>query len=275
MELIGEVLLYPGDLVGGHVIGDVQLAATEPLELGARVLGGVEYHRIDTHVGRVPVVRVALQADVALRHPFGQAVGAVGDQVAGPGPLVSVALQRLGMHGIRVRVREHSDEVGRRRLQGHLQGVRVDGFHPEPVQFLDLALGDLLAVGDGPEDECVARAHRRIHSPPQREDEVVSRDRIAVGPLGVLAEVERIDLAVVAQGPALRHARDQGTVRGFCHETLEEVALDAGSGHSGRLVHVQGLRLRAVASLECVLDRMGGGDAQQQCGEERDEERPD
>ena len=104
-------------------------------------------------------------------------------------------------------VREQADEVGRRRLEGDLEGVRVHRLHPEPVQLLDLALGDLLAVGDGPEDEGVAGTHRRVHPPPQREDEIVSRHRIAVGPLGVLPETERVHLAVVAQGPALRHPR--------------------------------------------------------------------
>ena len=233
----------------------------------------MEDHRVDAHVGGVPVVGVALQADVALGHPFGQAVGAVGDQVPGPGPFVAVPLDGFAVHGVGVHVREQTDEVGRRRLEGDLEGVRVHGLHPEPVQLLDLTLGDVLTVGDGPEDEGVAGTHRRIHPPPQREDEIVSRNRIAVGPFGVLPETERVDLAVIAQGPALRHPRHMGAVRRFRHQPLEQVALDIGRGDSRRLVHVQGFRLRAVAPLESVLGRVAGGNGKQQCREERDDQR--
>ena len=51
------------------------------------------------------------------------------------------------------------------------------------------------------EDVGVLGARLRVHQPLEREDEITGRDRIAVGPLGIRPQLERIGGAVVVDRP--------------------------------------------------------------------------
>ncbi len=93
---------------------------------------------------------------------------------------------------------ERLQEVGRRRLERDLERLVVDRLDAELGGFaggnLGRILDRILQIG-------VLGRRLGVEQARERVDEVLRRHRLAVGPLGVGPQLERIDRAVIGDGP--------------------------------------------------------------------------
>jgi hypothetical protein len=100
----------------------------------------------------------------------------------------------------------------------------------------------------------------------ERIDDIVGRNRIAVRPFGVVAQMEGVDLAVVAHVPALGDAAGGIAVIVEGGEALIEVIRDIGLGHARQLLGIECFRLRPIAAIDdgiCPCCRPGEQQARQ------------
>ncbi len=143
-------------------------------------------------------------------------------------------------------VRQELEEVGRRPVEREDQRLRIGRRH---AQLLDrhLALVHRLGVLDREEERGIARRRRRIHDPPEGEEEVVRRHRIPVRPLTALAHVEGVGGPVLRNLPRLRRARDDVPRRVLGDEPVVEIVQDARLRDRRGLVVVEGRRVGIVA----------------------------
>ncbi len=81
MQRSGHVGAQPVDLRRGDGVLDVELASTEALEAGLRILRRDVVHDVDAHMRRVVEALVLHQADVVVDDPFLGHIGAVADEV--------------------------------------------------------------------------------------------------------------------------------------------------------------------------------------------------
>jgi hypothetical protein len=151
-------------------------------------------------------------------------------------------------------VGEHLDEVAGRALELHLQRLRVDRPHAELLEALQLAGVDRLGVLDRVEDRGVLGRLLRVEHAAEAVDEVLGRDRRAVGP-GVVADLEGVGEAVVADLPALGGTRDGARVGGVGGEAHEQVADDDVLPGAGDAVRVEALGLAHGGG---AVDHFGG-----------------
>lgn len=181
--------------------------------------------------------------DVGLGQPFHQLIGTVGNQVTGLDPVLTVPLHHmLGNRECRV-VGQQFQEIRRGGFQGDFQGVVVNRTHAQLAQIPNLAGVDRLGVLDGVQDVGIGGGRLRIHDPAQGEDEVMRRNRLAIRPLAVLAEMEGVDRSVVADGPVGRRARDDPAIRRVGDQPQEQVAHHHIFPVAGYQVGIQGSRL--------------------------------
>ena len=86
-QLVAELRLQVGELLGRDVVVAVELAGLEALDSGRAVLGREVVDDVDLHIVGVIEFRVLDQLDVVVGHEFGERVGAVRDEVAGLDPV--------------------------------------------------------------------------------------------------------------------------------------------------------------------------------------------
>jgi hypothetical protein len=192
---------------------------------------------------------VAHDLEMRLHDPVLEHECAVAHEVAGPREQAAVLLVARSMQRVRHRVREQPQEIRRRVRELDRKRVVVERANAERVGR-QLARGDLVGVLDRREDERVRRQRRGIDAAAHAEHEVVGRDRVAVRPLRVLAQMERVDLAVGAHVPGLRGAGREVAVRLLVDEALEEVALDVRARELLAAMRVERLDLGAVAEVQ-------------------------
>ena len=113
------------DLVGGHVRGDVQLAAAELEHPGVVVGQHLEAQLVQVRVRLLPVVGIPLQHQVVVLHPFAQDVGSAAHGVLPEGvPLRGHLLLGRDRGRVQGRIRQ---EGGRGRLERDHQGMGIRG----------------------------------------------------------------------------------------------------------------------------------------------------
>ena len=165
-----------------------------PAEVGAARFerqcagGGVgnEAHRdlVEIGLGAVPILRIALQRDVAAAHPAFVHKGASADRgaVVRVGQDVGAFVQVLG-HDRRFGRRECRQQVGRRLREDEDGGVRIRGF-------------DGRHVGEG-----AATARMVLLERLDREGHVGRGEGFSVVPLDAFAQLEAVLQAVFADRP--------------------------------------------------------------------------
>ncbi len=156
VELVGDLLLDPGELRGRDVVGVVEIVRAISLQLRGHVLGRIEIDLLQSRVRVVPVIRIADELDVRLHDPLVEPERAIADEVSGPRELATVLFHARPMHGISRRVREQSQEVGRRVRELDLERVVVDRAHADPFGRQP-PRADLVRVLDRAQDERVDR----------------------------------------------------------------------------------------------------------------------
>jgi hypothetical protein len=159
-------------------------------------------------------------------------------------------------------VGQQLQEVGGRPLQAYLERAVVDRLGAELLR-LRLALVDLLGVQDGIKDVGVLGARSPGPEPAVGEHEVGRLDGIAVRPLGVGAEREAVELAVVAHLPLLGRAGDDLGLVVVDHQAVIEVAQNMRLVDGRRLVRVERLGVGIVAA---VVDHLGRGEGRHRDG---------
>ena len=80
-------------------------------------------------------------------------------------------------------------------------------------------------------------------------DEIAGNNRIAVGPLGIVAQGEGVGLAVVGNFPVRRHTRNDLAIGAIGNQTLVKIAQDMRLVGCGGLVLIQGFRVGRVAAV--------------------------
>ena len=84
-----------------------------------------------------------------------------------------------------------------------------------------------------------ALATASIDEATESEHEVVRGERRAVGPPVLRREVERVDEAVLAQGPPCRRCRHEAALRRVARQSFAEITKDGRCLHAPRLVKVE------------------------------------
>jgi hypothetical protein len=214
------------------------------------------------HVFGVPVLRILLDADHLARFPLGQGERAVADEVARAGPFRAALVEgaELLQRGLVDRVPagqvDHGEEIGGRGSEAHLQGAVVEGLDAHLSEVLDGSLVIGLAVLQAEEQVGVAAGEVGSEGAVPAGDEVARDDGVAVGPLGVGAQVEGDGQLV---GRDLPGGGDGGNgLHGpgvEVDEAFEQGARDVELRGAGDNLRVEFLRLGAVAHKQDPLAR--------------------
>ena len=115
-------------------------------------------------------------------------------------------------------------EIGRRRVQGDLDGALVGGGDAEGGG-VELAGVDLLRVLDRVEYLSFSGERPRLFGAPEREHEIASGHGIAVRPSGVCSQLEPVSEAVLAHRPGLRDARRDVALWVQHHKAFEQITM--------------------------------------------------
>ena len=160
-------------------------------------------------------------------------------------------------------MREHFQKIRRRRVEGDLQGSRIDRARSDLLRRRFAGIY-LLGVFDDVEHRSVFGPRRRILEASEGIDEVVGGDGVAIGPNGPFAQLEGVDRAVVGQCPASRRTRNEVGLGVRHDQPLEQVAQDIRLVDGGDLMRIERFRLRCIAA---VVDHLGAGGARQHSDE--------
>ena len=167
---------------------------------------------------------VAAQLDHRAQHPVLEDVGAVADEIAGPGKLRAVLLDRAPVHRQRRRVGQQLQEVGRDPGQSDFQVPITERVDAERIDG-EIAGNDRRDILYHRQCFRVVRRRLGIDETPQAEHEVVCRHRVPVGPARLLAEEKFVAQPVVGNRPALGHAGHQRAVGCVAQQAFEQIPL--------------------------------------------------
>ena len=259
---LGLVATVNRELAEGQFVGGVELAGAKHPLLGLGELDRVKVDLVNLHGRAVPVGGGAHGDDFLVGAPLLEHVGAVADKALRARPSRALAVegaeffQRWDMER-KPRVVVHRMEKKRRGLaQREPKCARIDGLETRLRKVGEIALVEVLRAHDVPEHVGILGGDRR------REDALVAlhkvggRDRIAVGPLGVGAEVERVGEPVGRDVPFLRDSRDNIKLRTLADEPLEEGEGETVLRHARDDLEIELLRLGAVADVQDFFRRL-------------------
>ncbi|VVT61878.1 hypothetical protein BOS5A_231146 [Bosea sp. EC-HK365B] len=265
------------DLVGRNVRRHLQLAGLEAAGGGGEVGRRIVDDRVDLDVRRVVEVLVLLQPDMRVRHELLQRVGAVRDPVLRLDKVLAEFLHGGRMDRQPGLVRQQFQEIGGGPLQRNLERALVDRLDAEVFELGAFAcLVDLLGIEDGVEDVGVFRPGLRIDHAPEREDEIIRRDRVAIRPFGVGAQLEAVALAVGRHRPALGDTGHDLAVDMVDHQAFGEIAQEMGFADRRGLVRIERFGIAVIAAMEHDLRQGGAGKAcERKKKAARQRERPD
>jgi hypothetical protein len=247
------VLAVHGELGERNLIGDMELAGAEHPLLGVGEFRGEETDLVDLHLVAVPVSGGADGDDLLVRRPLLEGIRAVADEVFGPRPGRALAvegaelLQRGDVQRVPRVVVHRVEEEGRDLPQRELDGAGIGSLEAGLRKIVELALVVVLGAHDVPEHVGVFRAERRRDHALVALDEIVGRDRVAVRPLGIGAEVEGVDETVGGDLPFFGYAGDDVELRVLADETLEKREGETMLGDARDNLEVEVLRLGGVA----------------------------
>ena len=271
-----EVRAQVGDRVevlpGHQLLDDVGRRHVDPVALPREVeverrrvrLHGQGVDRLEGDVVRVPVAGVLDEADAVVHAAELHHVGPVADDVLGAQPLLLPAVGEalLGLLDVAAVHREHRveghelQEERRGRLQPEAERVLIGRGDPDGVEpvhgaaVLDLG-GEGLGALDVPEHVGVLGRRLGVEEALEGPHEVRRGDLVAVGPEGVVAQVERVLEAVVRDLPPLCDPWERFKCLRVRHqEALKEHPDGPPLRHPGHGRGVQGLDLGAVVEHE-------------------------
>ncbi len=179
VQLAGQVLLDPGELLRRHDVGDVQLARPVLPEFGARI-GMVEIvHALDPGARVVPVMAVALGNHVRAHYPVAQHERAIRQQPARAGVLRPVLRQRRPVHREAAGLCEQPEQVRRRVAEPDHHGPVIGSVDAERLRRT-FPTHDFGGIDHRLEGLGVRRRRGRIDQPPHPGHEIRGAQRIAV-----------------------------------------------------------------------------------------------
>ena len=179
MHLVAELLPEVGELLDRQFVVGIEFSGLEALDRGRAVLGRIEDHGVELHVGGIVKLRVLDDLDVIVRHPLGEDERSVGDEIAGLGPVGAKAFDGGPMHRIGRLMRQHLEEIGRRRIECDFECLRVDRASADLLRA-HLACIDRLGILHDVEHRGVFGGGRRVLQSPEGVNEVIGCDGIAV-----------------------------------------------------------------------------------------------
>ena len=121
-----ELLPELGELLDRQFVVGIEFSGLEALDCRRTVLGRIEDHGIELHVGGVMKLGILDDLDVIVRHPLGEDERSVGDEIAGFGPVGAKPFDGSPMHWIGRLMRQHFEEIWRRRIEGDFECFGVD-----------------------------------------------------------------------------------------------------------------------------------------------------
>ena len=249
MHLPGEFLLGRLDLVLRDRIGDIHLVGPIAVEL---VAGRQHGHGRNGHAVVVVIFRVLLHLDMAVHPPALQQVGAARHIVLRLCPLVPVLLHGGPVHRIGPGHDHHVRKIGHRLGERELQRLFVQRFHTEcfrPRLALHDGVGiEHLAIGQIP---AVDPPRLRVGQAAETVDEIIGRDRIAIGPLGI-AQMEGPD-AVALAFPVRGQPRNGLALTVGGGQAIHQLADDRIGSHFTGLLRVERGGLDTVADDDAVV----------------------
>lgn len=146
-------------------------------------------------------------------------------------------------------VRQQLDEERGRAFERDFQRLGINGLYAEFFN-LGLAFVDRFGIFDRIKDIGVAGRCLRVFDTAHRENKIFRRYRRAIGPVGIVAQLERVDGAVIGNFPAFRGTRNNLAVRVIDRQAFVEVLDDECLDIDGGLRLVKGLRFTAVAAMQ-------------------------
>jgi hypothetical protein len=248
VRLVLRGLLEACDLVRRQAarVERVHLAGLERLHPRRPVDDDLAVHARQRDVGGIAPVIPLHEVDGCVVLPRLELERAVGDDVLRIRPAVAELFDRGAVDGQERRVAHLLDEPGLRRRQQHLEGRVVESLDADLVgeRLAVLLAGVVVGGADDPVKLVrVVRGQLGGDRPLPGVLEVLGRDRVAVRPLPVGAEVERDGLPILAHVPALRQARHRLQVIAELHQRIHDVQEDVGGGRVGRETRVERRRL--------------------------------
>ena len=235
------------DLVAGQ-LDDIQIAVLIAHVSLLAVLDNLIVQAVQLDLVSVVVVGVLSQGEAQSRGLIaGQDKSAVAQNRLGAG--AEGAVGQTLKEGLIDRVEggevHQAQEVADGNLQSDLQSLAVEGLDAQ-LALVHLAVDDgggVLDLADVAEHIAVLGSQSGINGPLPCEDEVVSGHRLAVGPVGILPQVEGVDSAVLAHIPALGNGGDGGAVGVHLGQTVGIVGDDLKAGAVGGDLRIQAFHL--------------------------------
>ena len=228
-----------------------------------RVLDGAAFHRLGDDATWGPVVRIGLEAHVALVTPHRWHIGAIGHDATRLGPVVALdesaacvvegneLLDGCRMHGREARKRAKIEEISQRRVEMHDEGVRVRRFDGDVLGEIRLGhapkFSRIAVIGfgrfgirrqrsravvveraraaDGEVKRGVVGSGIGQNRAAPRVGEVRARHGITVGPPGIRAQMKGVGAQISGDFPPFCHAFHNRTVAGAqIHQCLVDHA---------------------------------------------------
>jgi hypothetical protein len=253
----GRVAEVGVDLAERSELGEVELAGAEGALLGVDAIDRVEVDRVEPHRGGVPVAGVFGRNDLLVRLPVLEGEGSVGDDAARARPAVAalvrgaVFLDRGQRDGQPGRVGDQGQEVRGGVLEGEAQGAGVEGGGADLGEVRIAALVKRLGALEDVEHVGVVGREGRREDAAEGRNEVLGRDRIAVGPPGVGPQEERVHAAFAGDLPTFGDPGDGVEIDGVLgDEALEEGAEHVALGDAGDEVRIEFGDLVADAAVQ-------------------------
>ena len=237
-DLVAEHALEPGPLAGGKGIRELHIARKKT-QHRLRPVGHVEVdHRLQPHMRRVPVIGIGAQRDARADQVFLQREGAVTDQVFRSHPVVPVTLDGRTVDRVEIVLYQQFEQVGRRCIEVYGQRVGVGRRHAERVGRL-VPECNIQRVEDGGERLRVARAGPGVYFAAPGIDEVLGRQRCAVGPARLRPQMKHPRQAIRALLPGDGGAGYGLAIDAQCGEALEQVVKHALRGNIGGQLRIE------------------------------------
>jgi hypothetical protein len=225
-------------------VGDVDAVRQVGDVLGLARLDLIPHEPLNVRRVPIPVVRVRLHHDLVVSLVVGHLEGAVADVRLRPQrPVLRMRLHDIAPQRHEAHERGELEKIGGGVLQAHAQVMVVHRLEAQDRRVGALHGVELLRPLQEGEHRRVERAGLRRQQGPGVH-EVPRRDRRAVGPLRVVAQIEVIREPVRTHLPPLGHARQHRAVRARVRQPLEYMCDDRPRDQLRRLGRIDALRLR-------------------------------
>ena len=265
LERLRQMAAHETDLFGRNIIVGLDFAGHEAAQRRAAIFKRVKYFAIERDVCRIVIGGVLGQNDSIVRNKLFQHESAVRHHMGGADEIRSKILDGFSMQRLGGHMGELGDKIGCRIFQRDFKRCLVHGAHAQSFDR-QFAFVDPCRVLQRIKNIGVGRAGRRRHQPPEREDEIVRGQPVAIRPFGVCAKLKIVGRAGGIGCPTRRGAGNDRAARVIGDEPLEKlvenIAFDQGRG----LVRIERTGIAKFASMPNhreVMSRRRGRSPQQ------------